>query len=298
MKPMIGIVTVLYNSESVLAEFFSSLDSQIYTHFRLYVIDNKSPDQSLSLSRELLKKSSFEYSIIENATNDGIARGNNLGIKAALKDGCEYILLSNNDVVLERDTIEVLYERMTFHHAMMAVPKIYHHGTTVFWAAGGAFNKLIGRNYHIGRGMVDSGQFQKEKKLSFAPTCFMLIHMQVFEKVGLMDELYFVYWDDTDFIWRAKTHNFNLWYIPDSVVHHKEGTSTGVMSDFSIRYLIRNFVYFSFKNYSLIYALYVVSLHLLYHYFVILFKWPFNKWKVGNKAFSEGIRLYLSNKVK
>jgi GT2 family glycosyltransferase len=296
MKPLIGIVTVLYNSESVLAEFFSSLDRQIYTRFRLYVIDNKSPDQSLSVSKELLKKYSFEYSIIENATNDGIARGNNLGIKAALEDGCEYVLLSNNDVVLEKDTIEVLYERLSFHQAMMAVPKIYLHGTTIFWAAGGAFNKLIGRNYHIGSGIVDSGQYQIEKKLSFAPTCFMLIHADVFSKIGFMDENYFVYWDDTDFIYRAQSEHLALWYIPDSIVHHKEGTSTGVMSDFSIRYLIRNFVYFSFKNYSLMYAFYVVSIHLLYHYLVILFKWPFHKWQVGNRAFLEGIKLYLSKK--
>lgn len=169
MIPMIGIVTVLYNSESVLDEFFSSLEIQTFTNFRLYVIDNKSPDQSLSVSRKLLSSSSFEFKLIENSTNEGIAKGNNIGIKAALEDGCKYVLLSNNDVVLEKNTIQVLYERMIFHHAMMVVPKIFVHGTSVFWAAGGAFNKLTGRNYHFGRGIVDSGQFQQEIKLSFAP---------------------------------------------------------------------------------------------------------------------------------
>src|SRR5574344_12596 len=101
MRPMIGIVTVLYNSESVLDDFFLSLEKQTFTHFRLYVIDNKSPDQSLAVSRNLLEKSTLDFALIENATNEGIAKGNNLGIKAALEDGCNYVLLSNNDVVLE-----------------------------------------------------------------------------------------------------------------------------------------------------------------------------------------------------
>ncbi|MDP4277417.1 MAG: glycosyltransferase family 2 protein, partial [Bacteroidota bacterium] len=129
--------------------------------------------------------------------------------------------------------------------------------------------------------------------MTFAPTCFLLIRRDVFEKVGLMDERYFVYWDDTDFVYRAvmKQHH-TLWYIPASVVHHKEGTSTGVLSDFSIRFQYRNLVYFALKNYSRPYAEYVIVYNMMLHIVHNLFRWPMAKWKLGMKSFMEGFNYY------
>ena len=292
MTELIGIVTVVYNGESVLTEFFESLEKQTYRNFILYVVDNKSPDNALPLVKELSKKTTFQTHIIENECNFGVAKGNNIGIRKALEDGCDYVLLSNNDVTLENDTIESLKTGLERHQTGMAVPKIHIHGTNLIWAAGGYFNKKSGLNIHFGYRNQDIGQYNKELSVTFAATCFMLIRKNMFEKVGMMDEHYFVYWDDTDFVYRAIKNNESLWYIPSSLVHHKEGTSTGVLSDFSINYLYRNFIYFALKNYPRPYAWWVIFYNIAYHCLKISFQWPFRKWILGIKAYKEGFALY------
>jgi len=293
--PLIGIVTVLYNSGTVLEDFFSSLKAQTYQNFILYIVDNNSPDLSLSISKTLSEKTSFSCKFIENEDNYGIAKGNNIGIEQALKDQCEYILLSNNDIVLEHDTIWELQKRMSLMGASMAVPKIYYFDTNKFWAAGGYIQKWSGLVLHYGDKQEDTGQFDQERQVGYAATCFMLIQKEVFEKVGTMDEQYFVYWDDVDFVYRALSKGEKLWYIPTSRLYHKESTSTGTMSDFSVRFLARNTVYFALKHYHLLYALYVILLNVAYHCVVLVFKWPFDKWKLRIKAYREGFSMFLSS---
>ncbi|MDP4278788.1 MAG: glycosyltransferase family 2 protein [Bacteroidota bacterium] len=279
MTPLIGIVTVLYNSEAVLPDFFASLNDQSYQPIVLYVVDNHSPDCALAVSSRLAETSRFRTVVIANSENYGVAKGNNIGIQRALGDGCDLVLLSNNDVTLEKDTIEKLLDGLIAHQADLAAPKIYYAGTKQFWCAGGSFHKRSGLNLHRGLHQPDTGQYQRDELMTFAPTCFLLIRRDVFEKVGLMDERYFVYWDDTDFVYRAvmKQHQ-TLWYIPASVVHHKEGTSTGVLSDFSIRFQYRNLVYFALKNYSRPYAEYVIVYNIALHIVRNLFRWPMAKW--------------------
>lgn len=289
MNPAIGIVTVLFNSEAVLRDFFSSLKRQSFQNFTLYVIDNKSPDNALSLTQQLLKECSFQTIVIENDENYGIAKGNNIGIRRALKDGCEMILLSNNDVTLETNTIEALLNGMRQHRASLAVPKIYHYGTGLLWSAGGYFQKRSGQNIHRGYGKADKGQYQKAKQVSFSPTCFMLIDKDVFSRIGWMDENYFVYWDDTDFVFRAITNHESLWYVPESVVNHKESMSTKTLSDFSIYHHYRNLVYFALKNYTRYYAIYVIVFNMAHHLYKHMFRWSFSRLRLGLGAFLDGI---------
>ena len=236
----------------------------------------------MGLAYKLAASNNFRTVIIENPTNDGVAKGNNLGIRKALDEGCECVLISNNDITLENNTIEELLSGLQSTCASMTAPKIYFAGTRSFWYAGGYFHKRSGLNLHRGLHQHDDGQFDKQEPVGFAPTCFLLVRKDVFDQVGMMDEQYFVYWDDTDFIYRAVVgHGKSLWYIPSAVVHHKEGTSTGYMSDFSIRYQYRNLAYFAWKNYSHLYACYVVTYNIALHGFKHLFRWPFSKWMLG-----------------
>ena len=180
----IGIVTVLYNSESVLDDFFYTLSKQSYRKFILYVVDNKSPDNSLAKTKELSKHVAFETVIIENQQNDGVAKGNNIGIEKALSDGCDYILLSNNDVVLYEDTISNLFVATEKHNDFVAVPKILIYYNKHIWFGGGEFDFKTFRVKHIGIDCPDSGLYNQEKYITYSPTCVMLIHKSVFETVG------------------------------------------------------------------------------------------------------------------
>lgn len=248
----IGIVTVLYNSEKVLEDFFNSLELQVFKDFTLYVIDNASSDNSLQKCRELSEQVSFKTKIYPEKENWGVAKGNNIGIINALADRCEYVLLSNNDVVLNPDTIQKLLDGMIEMGASMAVPKIYFHDTGLIWCAGGKFTYYKGSTIHFGYNQPDKGQYNKIKQIDYAPTCFMLIHSQVFYRIGLMDEKYFVYYDDSDFVWRAtQEYDENLIYTPYSTLTHKESSCTGGnQSNFKLYYLARNSIYFTYQNLS------------------------------------------------
>lgn len=287
----IGIVTVLYNSESVLDEFFATLNEQTYKNFILYVIDNKSPDNSLEKSRGLAKKYPFDTVIIANENNDGVARGNNIGIEKALNDGCDLVLLSNNDVVFEPKTIELLLDGLNETKADIVVPKIYYHGTNLIWAVGGNFRKFHGDVKHIGTRVEDVGQFEDDFQVEYAPTCFMLLKKSVFEKIGIMDEKYFVYYDDTDFMYRAKKAGVKTFYVHKSRLWHKESVSTGVMSYFTVYHCNRNLMYFMLKNRGLLAFVWIIFVKI----FTILFwhSFTYNKTcrQAERKGFWDGIRM-------
>ncbi len=292
----IGIVTVLYNSQTVLDEFFETLNRQTYKDFILYVVDNKSPDNSLQRSKDLARKTTFHTIFIENDDNYGVAKGNNIGIKAALKDGCDYVLLSNNDIRLEDDTISSLMESVCREKAMLAVPKIYYYGTNKIWCAGGEFTKYSGMTRHYNVKEEDNGQCDTSKIVPYSPTCFMIIAKEVFSKIGIMDEKYFVYFDDTDFMYRAFKANIHLHYFPNSRLEHKESVSTGHMSPFSIYYSTRNILLFNWKFRSKLYFFYITMRSLISLIFHIPRHADMKGIKSGYKGLYHGIKLCVNNK--
>lgn len=251
MMPRVGLVTVLYNSVDVLPGFFESLAKQDYPAYWLYVIDNSPNDKSFRVAEALAKQYGMtNITFIRNADNRGVATGNNQGIKPSLNAGCEYVLLLNNDIEFS-DTrlLSRMVELADSNNEAMVVPKIYYHGTGLIWCAGGDFNCWRGTTRHRGDGERDGPAFDIDDYTDYAPTCFMLIRRAVFERVGLMDERYFVYYDDADFLWRANVAGFRLKHWADGKVWHKVSSSTGgAESTFSIYYGTRNRVYFIRKH--------------------------------------------------
>lgn len=298
-KKKIGIVTVLYNSEPVLEDFFRTLNEQTYKDFILYLVDNNSNDLSVSKGREYAGKVDFECKWLLQNENVGVAAGNNIGIKAALIDGCNYILLSNNDIVLQENTIEMLLDGMLSMNASMAVPKIYYwDNPQKIWMAGGGFLWLQFATFHRGENELDTGLYNQQSEIEYAPTCFMLIDASLFSKVGFMDEQYFVYYDDTDFIWRTvKLGNEKLVYIPSSVLWHKVSSCTGgSLSDFTLYYMQRNHLYFALK-YCRGFHFVFFCLYLIIHFCLRkIFLYTKKQNVLILKSYRDGIRLYNSYK--
>lgn len=248
-KPLIGLVTVTYNSAEVLEGFFSSLSVQSLQNYRLFVVDNDSEDASVNLVKDLSAEDP-RVVVFANKDNVGVAVGNNQGIRAALDIGCEYILLINNDVEFSSDLLSNLVYQIRALDADMLVPKMkYFEPKTHIWCAGGKF--VPGRAYgikHFGELEEDKGQYNEAKKIDYAPTCCMLISAGVFKKIGMMDENYFVYFDDVDFCYRAMKNEVHLWYTPEPVLYHKVGSLTGGLSDFTIRNSTLGKIYFIRKH--------------------------------------------------
>lgn len=286
----IGIVTVLYNSEKVLDDFFETLNSQKFKDFTLYVVDNNSTDKSLEKAQQLSQAVSFPCKFFPEKENWGVAKGNNIGIQAALKDDCEYILLSNNDTVLNPDSIQNLAEGMKRMGTTIAVPKIYYFDTGLIWYAGGKFDYFRGGTIHTGQLKQDEHRYSSESITAYAPTCFMLIHKDVFKRVGLMDEDYFVYYDDTDFVWRAtKKGTEKIAFIPSSTLKHKESYCTkSIGNDFKLYYSGRNFRYFVKKNYTSLRQFFALSYSKAHTFFIKRFRYNRHQLDVFLKGVNDG----------
>lgn len=295
----IGIVTVLYNSESVLEDFFRTLNKQTYKNFILYLVDNNSTDMSVQRGKEYASKVDFECKWLLQEENLGVAEGNNIGIKAALADGCNYILLSNNDIVLQDNTIEMLLDGMLSMNASMAVPKIYYwNDPKRIWMAGGGFLWLQFTTYHRGENELDSDLYDQQLEIEYAPTCFMLIEASLFSKIGFMNDLYFVYYDDTDFIWRAvKLQRYKLVYIPSARIQHKVSSCTGgSLSDFSIFYSKRNHLYFALKYCNGIHFIAFLIYRIIHFVLKDIFVYNRKQLILIIKAYTQGLKLYKREK--
>ena len=260
----IGVVTVLFNSSSVLAGFFASLSSQQDRDFHVWAIDNASTDDSVAKCRA----QSSQLTVIANDTNLGVAAGNNQGIHAALEGGCEYVLLLNNDVEFGPQLFTQLIDGIAANDCKMTCPIMYYFDRpNVIWAAGGKFQPLFGyRCYHLAEGVEDVGQFTHPRRIEHSPTCCILFHRSVFEIVGFMDESYFVYHDDTDFMLRCLKADQDLFLLPHAKLLHKVSSLTGgAESEFSIRMTTRNRIYMLSKFLGRLLALpFVLALSLVY----------------------------------
>lgn len=294
----IGIVTVLYNSERVLYEFFRSLDKQSFKDFTLYVIDNASSDDSLNKAMELSKDVSFQCVFFPEPKNWGIAKGNNIGIKAALKDGCEYVLLSNNDVVLNNtDTIELMLNRIKQGDVGIITPKIcLYSNPTIIWAAGGMFKKPAIGIKHIGAYQQDCEKYNEDRIINYSPTCFVLITKGVFDSIGMMDETFFVYCDDTDFMYRAKEHGIKILYFPQTSILHNESACTGKGSEFKIYQISKNQLIYVKKYFSGVIYCYLLIRNILVHNIIHRFTFNKNQNRAEAQGIKDGIRFNKDNK--
>jgi GT2 family glycosyltransferase len=292
---MVGVVTVTYNSAAVIDGFMKSMLSQLHQNFILFIIDNASQDKTLAL---LGGYDDSRIKIVSNRENVGVAEGNNQGIVAAIEAGCQFVLLINNDTEFDSNLMSEMILGAEAHDAEMLTPKImFFEPSSIIWCAGGYFRPWLGYSTcHYGEGQRDAPRFNLPRPIAYAPTCCMLIAISVFKKIGLMDPRYFVYYDDTDFCWRAHKSGVRFWYDPRTTLYHKVSSLTGGgQSDFGIVYATRNKVYFALKNLGplrVAYCLLVYQLIFIYKLLsgtdsrrTFVLKW---------RAYVSGIRHYLA----
>jgi len=289
---LLGLVTVLFNSDLVLDGFFRSVSLQDYKNYHLYLVDNSPNDYTRSLIAGLTKRYTLNnYTHIEVDGNCGVAKGNNIGIELSLAAGHSFILLLNNDIEFyQKDIFSELVRLSDLPGHDIMVPKILFFDTKRIWMAGGKFFWYKAATKHIGENQINSSVFDSERSYNYAPTCFMFLKRPVFEKAGLMDEKYFVYYDDTDFVYRAVRAGLSINYQPRFEVYHKVSSSTGGGdSPFTIYYLTRNRFYFARKHlifYKRIIAFIYSFLALAYHSLLYNGKQRKSLWKGIKDGFS------------
>ena len=289
----IGVVTVTYNSGKVLEEFLDSIGAQTHRDFLLYAVDNASQDSTLA---QLDAWGDERLRVIRNTVNVGIAMGDNQGTRAALADGCDYVMFLNNDVEFEPETFAILVAEVDALDCDILAPKILFGDRIHIWSAGGTFTPIKGYlSYNRGEGERDHGQFDQPTRITFAPGCCYLVRRAVLERIGEFDERYFVYHEDADFFFRAWRAGMTMFYTHRAQIFHKVSALTGLRSTFTIRYNARGHVYFMLKNLGLLRCLYylpALQLRLLMKVLMRTISW--DEFLIRENAFFEGIGVWLS----
>ncbi len=192
--------------------------------------------------------------LIKNEKNYGFAEGNNIGMRFALCT-CrpDYILLLNNDTVVDQAFLQNLVEQMENNQKIgFCSPKIYYYDyegrRDIINFAGGRIDMVRGISSHIGVNTPDIGQYNFKKEVDWAEGSCMLVRIKTIEKVGLLDSKYFAYWEELDWCLQGKKYGWKSWYIPEAKIWHKIGRSTKKMSGLSQYYMTRNRIFFMRKN--------------------------------------------------
>jgi len=253
----IAIVVLNYNGKENTLACINSIKKLNKSNYKvkLIVVDNASNDGS----REALSKIK-DITLVKNDKNLGYSGGNNIGIKHALSLGSEYILILNNDTIVEKSLIINLIN--SAKKGDIVSPKIYfakgfefHKNRykkedlgKVIWYAGGKIDWQNVIGIHIGVDEVDHGQFSKRLEINLATGACILIRRQVFEKIGFFDEKYFLYLEDMDFCVRAKRAGFKIIFEPKAILWHKNASSGGGSgSGLQDYYISRNRLLFATK---------------------------------------------------
>lgn len=296
----IGVVTVTYNSDKVLQPFLSDLFAQSFHNFNLYVIDNASEDKTLKILDDL---NDNRVNQIRNHSNIGVAAANNIGIKKALEDKCSHILILNNDIEFPNTLFKDMLVSIKKENCSMITPKImYHSDKDIIWYAGGGFKKSNGYlPYHTGFNENIKNNNYQSLYVDYASTCCLLIKKDVFETIGYMDEKYFVYFDDTDFLFRVKKEGVHkIYYDSQITLFHKVGSLTKSLTKefersyrthFFLKQNIRNHIYFLRKIgsvYSYLFCLFLFFKNNLRFLFSSRIKKDFSTFLIINKSYFQG----------
>jgi GT2 family glycosyltransferase len=241
--PKVSIILVNWNNSGDTIECLESLEQLTYQNFEIIVVDNNSTDNSI---KELENVNNIH--LIQNNNNLGFAGGNNVGIELALKGKSDYILLLNNDTVVDKEFLSVFVNKVAADINIGVIGgKIYYYNyPDKIWSAGGGITKVTKRTFQYGENEKDKEKYNLEKEVAFLSGCCMLIKRDVFEKVGMLDEDYFMYYEDVDFCVRAKQF-FKIMYTPEAIIWHKVSATTE--KSFRDYYRIRNYLYLLKKRF-------------------------------------------------
>nr|WP_299488093.1 glycosyltransferase family 2 protein [uncultured Allomuricauda sp.] len=244
--PLVSIITINYNESAVTLEMLQSLKGLTYPNVEVIVVDNASPNDN----PDIIKEQFPEVCLIKSKENLGFAGGNNLGVKQSRG---AYLLFINNDTIVPEGFIEPLVQTLQEDETIgMVSPKIKFHWNPelIQYAGYTPMNHWTIRNNSIGYHQKDDGRFDKEGETESIHGAAMMVPRKVVEKVGMMTEIYFLYYEEHDWAEMIKRAGYKIYYQPKSYILHKESISTGKFSPLKTYYISRNRILFARRNFK------------------------------------------------
>lgn len=242
--PLVSIISVNFNQSAVTAELLRSLNEISYPDVEVIVVDNGSANDPADALADVFPRVIF----LKSEKNLGFAGGNNLGIKIAKGD---FLLFLNNDTEVDPGFLEPLVARLQSDSQIgMISPKIrfYYTPDTIQYAGYTPMNGITLRQHMIGYRVKDTGQFNIAGETYSIHGAAMMVPRSVISRVGMMAEMYFLYYEEHDWAERIKRAGYKLFYEPASLVFHKESVTTGKESPLKTYYINRNRFLFARRN--------------------------------------------------
>lgn len=239
----LSFITINYNGLKYTDELIKSIPFN--NEMEVIVVDNASTQDEASIIAERYP----QVKVIRSPHNLGFAGGNNLGIKEAKG---KYILLINNDTYFKKYNIAPLIERLESSDKIGIVcPKLcFAWGNNPIQYAGYTpLSPITVRNRAIGFGEEDYGQYDLPHPTPYAHGAAMLIKREAINKVGLMPECFFLYYEEIDWSMMFTRAGYEIWYDPACTVYHKESQTTGQNSPLRTYYITRNRLLLVKRNY-------------------------------------------------
>lgn len=263
MVKKIALIILNWNQPQLTIETIDSIFhcTKKGFNYHLFLIDNGSSDSSLSQFEKIYKKND-NVSILESGKNLGYAGGNNYGLRKALKKDFDYYLIANNDIIVAPDFLQKLFDDIQKYPNSILTPKIYfapgyefhkdryqkNEIGKVIWGVGSQIDwkNIYGSN--IGIDEVDHGQYdQSQPKIDFISGCCFLVSKDVLNKIGVFDERYYLYMEDSDLTTRAIKFGYHLRLVPESIIWHRNSASSKPGSSLQDYFITRNRLLFGFS---------------------------------------------------
>lgn len=247
MQPNVSIIVLNYNGREDTLACLRSLQHVTYPNLRVVMVDNASTDGTV----EAVRAAHPEVTILETGANLGFTGGNNAAIKEAIQQGADYVMLLNNDTIVAPDFVSVMVEVMEKDPTIgVTGPMIYYYSNPeVIWSAGGEIDWKRGTTSMIGLNEVDLSQFGLSPRgVDFISGCALMARREVWEKVGLLDDQFFMYYEETEWCVRAGRAGYKLAVVPMAMIWHRISIEERAVSPRTYYYMVRNRLLFLHKT--------------------------------------------------
>ncbi|MES2272922.1 MAG: glycosyltransferase family 2 protein [Chlamydiota bacterium] len=223
--PKIWVILLNWNGKKDTLECLASLEKVNTPNFQTLVVDNGSTDDSVTTLRAAYP----EILILETGANLGFAGGNNSGIEWALRHKADWILLLNNDTVVDPEFLNAFLKAAKENpRAKILGAKIYRYSDRLrIDHLGGFWDPKIAEFESPASGQLDDNpyQFVDMEPVDYVCGAALFMHRSVPEKIGLLESRFFLFWEETDFCFRAKRAGFETWTAPEAKIWHKVSSS-------------------------------------------------------------------------
>lgn len=247
--PSIFTVILAWNQLQETLACLDSLSQTRYPNVHFLLVDNGSTDGTA----KVVARDYPEVYVLRVKKNVGIAGGYNLGMEYALEHGAEYVMVMNNDTIVDPDMINHLVRAFEIYpSAGITIPKIYNYygKPNRLWCVGAKWHRFPPRVKFAHADAPDGPQFNNIRSLEFAPSCCLLISREALKEIGLFDPNYYFYYDDWDFSARFRALGYKILFIPEAHLWHKVSASTMtsdkpgkwwfIMGQSSVRFFLRH----------------------------------------------------------